>query len=402
MIERKLTEERMKGTAIKGIGTAVPFARMDQEDTSARLTEALSRAGEQHSARWAKRIFKQCGVQTRYTCEPNLLEPAETCRYFPSKDSQGTVPTTAERMSLYKEASVPLGVEAARSALQDSGLAPGDITHLITVSCTGQFLPGLDASLVWELGLSTNVTRIPLTFLGCAAGLKAVCVARQLMEGRSDAHALIVCVELCTLHIQPSGGKEELYGASFFGDGASACVVGEVDAESGDCFLLGKEHTVLLPDCRDEMVWEVGDRGFDLYLSPSIPGLIGRIIPGEVERLIGAQAQGAALPELWAIHPGGKGIVDNLQDVFQLSDEQTSASRSILRHYGNMSSATILFVLAEMRRQLRSHDAPQRRSGLALAFGPGITAELLEISYAPASADRNAAASADCREGSYA
>lgn len=361
--------------AILGIGTAVPDFRLDQADTSRRLTEALSESPD--SARWVKRIFKQCGVEARYTCERNLLESAENCRYFAGK-SERSIPSTAERMATYKREAVPLGLKAARKAIVDGNVDMSEITHLITVSCTGQFLPGMDAAIVQQLGLAVTVNRIPLTFLGCAAGLKAVCLSRQIVSYNPFAKVLIVCVELCTLHIQPSSKREALFGASFFGDGASACIIGSTGLKHNGIFQLGKEHSILLPDSAEEMVWEVGDKGFDLYLSPNIPKLIGRFVPEQLNCVINEDQ----MPELWAIHPGGKGIIDTLEEVLALTDEQTSPSRSVLRNYGNMSSATILFVLDELRQKLISHCSGPT-NGVALAFGPGITCEIIQIAYIP-------------------
>ncbi len=362
--------------AILGIGTAVPEFQLDQADTAQRISEALQAGGHDHASRWAKRLFRQCGVQSRYTCEPNLLEKAEHSRYFPSAASH-TVPSTGERMRTYKRESVPLVIEACRKALDDGQVAVDEVTHLITVSCTGQFLPGLDTVLVKELGLHTEVNRIPLNFLGCAAGLKAICMAKELAAAHSANTVLIVSVELCTLHIQPSSDREALYGASFFGDGSSACVVGDssVHARRG-IFELGKARSVLFSDCAEHMVWEVEDYGFDLFLSTDIPKLIGKFVPAEVKKVIGGNTENS----LWAIHPGGKGIIDTLAQIFNLTEEQTEASRSVLRHYGNMSSATILFVLDAMRRQLAANDTIEA-NGLALAFGPGLTCEMIQISY---------------------
>ncbi|TXK73868.1 type III polyketide synthase [Paenibacillus sp. N3.4] len=361
--------------AILGIGTAVPDFLLDQADTSHRLTQVLSDYPD--SARWAKRIFKQCGVETRYTCEPNLLESSDNCRYF-SQSPDRLVPSTADRMDTYKKESVPLVLNAARKALLDGQVSASDITHLITVSCTGQFLPGLDTVLVQQLGLAATVNRIPLNFLGCAAGLKAVCLARQLASSSSAAKILIVCVELCTLHIQPSGDREALFGASFFGDGASACIVGSTNSPHIGMFQLGSDHSILLPDSAEEMVWEVGNYGFDLFLSTNIPKLIGKFIPEQIEQLI----KGDQKPNIWAIHPGGKGIIDTLEEIFDLSDEQTRPSRTVLRNYGNMSSATILFVLDETRKQLSEREAGPT-NGIALAFGPGLSCELIQITYLP-------------------
>jgi predicted naringenin-chalcone synthase len=361
--------------AILGIGTAVPDFRLDQADTAQRLAHALS--DNPDSARWAKRIFKQCGVEVRYTCEPNLLESVGDCRYF-SRISNELVPKTAERMETYKRESVPLGMNAARKALLDAKVDMCEITHLITVSCTGQFLPGLDAALVQQLGLANTVNRIPLTFLGCAAGLKAVCLSRQIVSSNPSAKVLIVCVELCTLHIQPSSHREALFGASFFGDGASACIVGSSGPNHHGIFQLKNEHSILLPDSAEEMVWEVSNYGFDLYLSTNIPKLIGRFVPEQLERLI----SGDQKPDIWAIHPGGKGILDKLEEMFELTEDQTRPSRTVLRNYGNMSSATILFVLNEMRQELESR-CNEPTNGVSLAFGPGLTIEMIQISYLP-------------------
>ncbi|WP_276354363.1 type III polyketide synthase [Cohnella caldifontis] len=365
----------MEHPSILGIGTAVPAYLLDQEDTLARISGALRDRPD--AARWAKRIFARCGVDTRYTCEPNLLEPAERCRYVSSAGGP-PIATTEERMAAYRKEAARLAAEAARKALADGRIRPGDVTHLFAVTCTGFFLPGLDAELAWELDLPADVERFPLTFQGCAAGMTALRMSEAVVRGRPDAKALIVAVELCTLHIQPSLDKEELYSASFFGDGASACVVGRASAERPGAFALREARAVPFPGTRDRMRWSVGNHGFRLHLSSEIPELIGRFVPPAFEEFWGGRER----PELWAIHPGGKGIVDALQAAFRLSDEQTADSRSVLRRFGNMSSATILFVLNGLRERLRGGGAGEK-AGFAAAFGPGMTAEFLRFDYRP-------------------
>ncbi|WP_233566548.1 type III polyketide synthase [Cohnella endophytica] len=365
----------MELISIMGIGTSVPAYCLDQEDALRRLREALKERPE--VARWAQRIFTHCGVDTRYTCEPNLLEPANRCRYVPSTPEL-TIPTTEERMTLYQKESILLAVEAAQKALADSRNRPQDITHLIMVSCTGLFLPGLDAELIWRLDLRGDVHRVPLTFMGCAAGLTALRQSEEIVRREPEARVLVVTVELCTLHIQPSFDKEHLFTAAFFGDGASACVVGMTDREHSVGFAIRKSNSVMLPNTLDKMKWTVGNYGFQLHLSPEIPGLIAKEVPEVFKSFWGDDS----LPAFWAIHPGGRGIIDSLQSAFHLSDSQTGASRSILRQYGNMSSATILFVLAQLREdQFRTNEG--FKDGVALAFGPGMTVELMRISYQP-------------------
>ncbi|AIQ47272.1 stilbene synthase [Paenibacillus sp. FSL R7-0273] len=364
------------GAAILGMGTALPLYSIAQADVAELIASSLQDKPE--LARFARRVFKACGVENRYTVDDSYLGTADTCRYLPSGD-RTDIPTTEERMKKYQQEAPPLALEAAKRSLLDAGQAPGGITHLITVSCTGQYLPGLDVMLIKELGLSPRVNRLPLIFQGCAAGLKAIQMARDVVLGAPGSRVLVVCVELCTLHFQPVKEREALFAASFFGDASGACVIGEPEANHKHCLSLGKGYSVLLPDSAEDMTWEVGNTGFDLYLSPRIPKLLGTHLEAELGLLMGD----SPLPELWAIHPGGRGIVDSVQEVMKLSDEQTRYSREILRTAGNLSSVTILFVLESMRRDMEARNEPAKQ-GVAMAFGPGLTAELMSFTYVPA------------------
>lgn len=359
--------------AILGMGTALPVHSVAQSDIAELIASTLQDRPD--LARFARRVFRSCGVETRYTCESNYLDPVEKCRYLHSHDAS-VIPTTEERMDTYKREALPLGVEAAEKALKDAGMSPDRITHLITVSCTGQYQPGMDVLLIRKLGLSPRVNRLPLIFQGCAAGLKAIQMARDVVSGAPGSQVLVVCVELCTLHFQPVREREALFAASFFGDGASSCVIGQPEAEHRHYVELGTGYSVLLPDSTEDMTWEVGNTGFDLFLSPRIPKLLGTHLEDELRVLLG----GDKLPELWAIHPGGRGIVDSVQDVMRLTDEQTQYSREILRTAGNLSSVTIMFVLNAMRQKMKEWNEASTE-GVAMAFGPGLTAELMRFTY---------------------
>lgn len=362
--------------AILGMGTALPAHSVAQSDIADLIASSLQDRPD--LARFAKRVFKSCGVERRYTCEPNYLGPLEDCRYLPLREEMD-VPSTEERMRTYQREALPLGLEAAEQALNDAGISREKVSHMITVSCTGQFQPGLDIMLIRHLGLSPRVNRLPLIFQGCAAGLKAIQMARDVVQGDPSAHVLIVCVELCTLHFQPVKEREALFAASFFGDGASACVIGCPEAWHQHVLKLGYGYSVLLPDSTEDMTWEVGDIGFELYLSPRIPKLLAAHLEEELRLLLHEDQ----LPELWAIHPGGRGIVDAVQDVMRLSDEQTRYSRDVLRTAGNLSSVTIMFVLNAMRMDMKNRNEASTE-GIAMAFGPGLTAELMRFSYVPA------------------
>ncbi|MEC0201257.1 type III polyketide synthase [Paenibacillus lautus] len=366
----------MSDAAILGMGTALPAHSVAQSDIADLIASTLQ--DQPDLARFARRVFRSCGVETRYTCESNYLGPLEECRYLPSHD-ESDIPTTEERMDTYKREALPLGVAAAEKALKDAGMSPERITHLITVSCTGQYQPGMDVLLVRQLGLSPRVNRLPLIFQGCAAGLKAIQMARDVVRGAPASQVLIVCVELCTLHFQPVKEREALFAASFFGDGASSCVIGLPETNHRHYLELGPGYSVLLPDSTEDMTWEVGNTGFDLFLSPRIPKLLGIHLEEELRILL----KDDKLPELWAIHPGGRGIVDSVQEVMRLTDEQTKYSRDILRTAGNLSSVTIMFVLSAMRKEMQELDKASTE-GVAMAFGPGLTAELMRFTYVKA------------------
>lgn len=367
---------RQSNIAMLGIGTALPKHAVAQTDIADLIASTLQDRPD--LARFARKVFRSCGVETRYTCESNYLEPVSECRYMPSPD-ENRIPSTEERMNTYKREAPPLGIDAARNALEDSDISPDRITHLITVSCTGQYQPGLDVTLIRHLGLSPRVNRIPLIFQGCAAGLKAIQMARDVVAGSPDALVLVVSVELCTLHFQPVQERETLFASSFFGDGAASCVIGVPEAYHRNYLELGVGYSVLLPDSTEDMTWEIGNSGFDLFLSPRIPKLLGTHLETELRSL----SINDTFPELWAIHPGGRGIVDSVQQVLNLSDEQTRYSRDILRTVGNLSSATIMFVMNAMRHEMREQNKVLAE-GVAMAFGPGLTAELMRFTYVKA------------------
>jgi predicted naringenin-chalcone synthase len=277
-------------------------------------------------------------------------------------------------MAIYEQASVDVAADAARQALGDRA---ADVTHLIVVSCTGFFAPGPDLALARRLGLPADVQRSVIGFMGCAAAFNALRLADQIVAGRPDALVLIVCVELCTLHIQPGADREDLTAASLFADGAGACLVG-APQPGQEMLLIDNFFTGVTPDTESDMAWRIGNHGFKMRLSPEVPRQVARVVRPALHELL---PDGPA-PEFWAIHPGGPAIVDRVAETCDLSDNDVQASRDVLRNYGNMSSPTILFVLDAIRRQLRSAARPA--TGVAMAFGPGLVAEMAALRYVPA------------------
>jgi len=264
----------------------------------------------------------------------------------------------------------------AQATASSLSTTASSISHLIVVSCTGFFAPGLDLALAQRLQLAPTVERTVIGFMGCAAAFNGLRTAAHIVRSRPMARVLVVCVELCSLHIQPGAEREHLIAGSLFADGAAACIVGVPHEGTGDAFVLEDFYAQVKPDAHGAMVWQIGNHGFALQLSPQVPKHLAQIAPAALSHLCSQNEL-----KFWAIHPGGPAIVDQLAEVFNLAPAEVAASRAVLRQFGNVSSATILFVLAEFRAQLQQRSSPQ--TGVAMAFGPGLVIEMARITYLP-------------------
>ena len=312
-----------------------------------------------------RRMVDRADIHHRYS----VLTPAAADASGPSVDAhgffrRGAFPSTAERMRRFQAEALPL----ALTAVERLGLGP-DVrwtTHLIVTSCTGLYAPGLDLELTAALGMAPSVERTMVGFMGCYAAFNALKLARHIVRSTPDARVLIVNLELCTLHLQETSDLEQILSFLVFADGcAAAWVTAERQGLAFDRF-----RTVLLPDSADLITWKVGDQGFDMHLSGKVPGAISNgLRPVAAEILDGAATSEI---DLWAVHPGGRSVLDAVQTALDLPAGALDASRRVLAEFGNMSSATIMFVLERLLAT-----ATSGQSGAAMGFGPGLTAETL-------------------------
>jgi predicted naringenin-chalcone synthase len=241
-----------------------------------------------------KHLYANSGIETRYACVPDFLQLPTCSRLAPGQTPTEAL-TTAERMLIYEREAITLGAAAARRALtafcqtssNDLGAVTGSVTHLIGVSCTGFFAPGLDIAIVRALNLSPIVERTFIGFMGCAAAFNGLRTAWQIVSSQPSARVLVVCVELCSIHIQPGSKRENLISACLFADGASACLVGQPQGQ-GDLFEIGGFYTALKPETEAEMVWQIGNHGFVLQLSPRIPEHLAEAAPAALKELLGS------------------------------------------------------------------------------------------------------------------
>jgi predicted naringenin-chalcone synthase len=281
------------------------------------------------------------------------------------------LPTTGARMALYAEAAP----ELALAAIADlAGKAPIEgITHLVVASCTGFVAPGIDQIVAARLGLPGHVERTLVGFMGCYAAVSSLRLAYHIVRSEPRARVLVVTVELSSLHLQDETEIEPLLAMLQFGDGATAALV----TSEPNGFAISAPFAVTLEGSAELIRWTIGDQGFAMRLSGEVPGRIAEALRDETVR--GPMLAGRAAQEIdsWAVHAGGRSVLDAVESGLELPPETLADSREVLARYGNMSSSTLPFVLAAML------DKPERRRGVALAFGPGLAAEGFHFKRAP-------------------
>ena len=283
--------------------------------------------------------------------------------------TRGGFPSTGARMRRYQAEAPAL----AQAAVEQLGL--GDdirrVTHLVATSCTGFSAPGLDLELMRRCGLDPSVERTLVGFMGCHAALSALKLARHIVRSDPEARVLVVSLELCTLHLQEVDDLEQVLTFLVFGDGCAAALV----TAEPQGFSLDRFKAVVAPDTGGHITWDIGDRGFDMFLSGQVPGAIGAALRASAPDIL--DGADPAEIDLWAVHPGGRSVLDAVEQSLMLDAHALNASRHVLRNYGNMSSPTVLFVMKALLETAR----PGQR-GCAMAFGPGLTAETLLFSAA--------------------
>lgn len=371
--------------------TLVPQHTATQDLIALRLGEW---ADNPVTARMIRHVFHRSGIERRYSVVPDFTGTGEAELFRRTEAGTLVRPSTRERMQAFGRHASPMATElAGRLVDGTAGFGPEDVTHVITVSCTGFQNPGPDWNIVTELGLPPGVERYNLGFMGCYAALPALRMARQFCLARPEAVVLVVCLELCSLHMQMDSSPDAILGNALFSDGAAAALVSaRPPAEDAAALVLNGFGSAMAPEGRREMAWEIGNLGFHLMLSSYVPDVIGANIGRITEGLLGPQGLVPGDIDLWAVHPGGKAILDRVAGALALDPGQIADSRAVLRDFGNMSSATILFVL----RRMLEEAGERRRSITAMAFGPGLTIESALLELVPARTGVSAQAAEVC------
>ena len=349
---------------IISIGTALPKFCNKQKDILQFMQQAYKL--EDADARKLAFLYKQSAIETRYSVLEDFSNQVAEGDFVSTATK---APSVQRRMQLYDEFAVDLSIAAIKNCIKGI-IEPKQITHLITVSCTGMSAPGLDLQVAEAINLNSNIFRTSVNFMGCYAAIHALKIAKMICATTPVANVMVVCTELCTLHFQQEFSHDNAAASLLFADGSAAALVSN-NLEADNSLSLKTFYAEVATKGKEEMSWQISDNGFLMKLSSYIPQLIQEDIAALVSRALEEAEITKEDITHWCLHPGGKKILDVIQNQLSLSVEDLSCSRHVLSKYGNMSSPTILFVLKEIMNS--TYATPANVFGVA--FGPGLTME---------------------------
>lgn len=364
-------------SSISAIGTSNPSNKFSQEQ----IFEFMKSAHQldEQNARRLHKLYQVSGIAHRHSVLEDFGEPKGDYPFFGNEPGLTPFPTTAQRGIIFQQNALNLCLSAIDDCLKNlKNFDVKQITHIITVSCTGMYAPGLDIEIVESLGLKPSVERTCINFMGCYGAFNALKVADYICKAAIKANVLIVDVELCTLHFQKENTLDNWLANSLFADGASAIIVQNSEEAKDKIFEIDTFYTEVVTEARNEMAWKIGDHGYQMQLTNKVSKQIKSGIKSIADKLLEKANLTYNDIATYAIHPGGRKILEVCDEVFGLKEDKLQASYNVLKNYGNMSSTTIVFVLNELSKN-------PNKSGeniLSFAFGPGLTFESMILKYA--------------------
>ena len=360
---------------IVSISTAVPQYKHEQKNILTFMQNVF--AMNEAEKRKLKFLYNQSAIDTRYSVVPDYGLKATDWRFYPASENLEPFPDLELRMKWYNDTAFPLSVNAIEKCI-DEKINKDEITHLITVSCTGMSAPGLDLQIMEAMKLPSNIFRTSVNFMGCYAAIHALKFADALAKETRKAKILIVCTELCTLHFQKDNTIDNITSSLLFGDGAAAVLITH-DENKLDGLHIKDFYSEVAFKGKQHMSWQLSSTGFLMTLSGYVSDLIEEDFNGLVQNALLHTSLNKSDISHWCIHPGGKKILTSIQKSINIKEEALQHSYNVLRDYGNMSSPTILFVLKEIMEELNKNKEAKANI-FGAAFGPGLTLETFILS----------------------
>lgn len=356
---------------IVSIGIGVPRYKHRQEDLFEFADKVYSNT--ETESRKLKFLYRQSGISHRYSVVPDYSVVTAERIFFPATDNLEPFPSIERRMQLFNEHAAALSAKTIEECINNK-ISKNEITHLITVSCTGMSAPGIDLQVMEILGLPQNITRTSVNFMGCYAAVHGLKLANAFCNGDANANVIVVCTELCTLHFQKEISIDNMTSSLLFGDGCAAMLV-QADNSKYKGIRVQHFFSDVSFKGKKDMAWELSSKGFLMTLTGYVPDLIKEDFKGLVEKAL--QITGKKIENIthWCIHPGGKKILESISASVGIADDCLNYSYDVLRDYGNMSSPTILFVLKKILDELEQKPPSKPALIFGAAFGPGLTME---------------------------
>ena len=360
---------------IISIATSVPSYRHDQKNILSFMQNVY--AMNEADKRKLKFLYNQSAIETRYSVLPDYSLNAGEWQFYPATENLEPFPNVELRMKWFNKTAPALTVNAVEKCIENK-ITKEEITHLITVSCTGLSAPGLDLQVIEAMNLSPNIFRTSVNFMGCYAAIHGLKLADAFCNQEKNAKVLVVCTELCTLHFQKETTTDNIASSLLFGDGSAAVLVTNNNYKE-EGLRINNFYSEVAFKGKKDMSWELSSSGFLMTLSGYVPDLIeedfNKLLTNALEN---ADCNKEDISH-WCIHPGGKRILTSIEKSIDIKTEDLQYSYNVLKNYGNMSSPTILFVLKEIMDSLK--EKKEKKTNIfGAAFGPGLTLETFILS----------------------
>lgn len=360
-------------SVLANIATVVPENKYKQSELAEFMCDLFQ--FNELQKRKIKLMYAKSGIDTRYSVIPDFSSSISERQFFPKTKNLEPFPTINYRMQFFNKVALPLCIKAIKDCIKGK-VSKHQITHLITVSCTGLSAPGLDIEIVQQLKLKDTINRTSINFMGCYAAIHALKQADYICKNESDAVVVIICMELCTIHFQKADTPDNNTANLLFADGAaSALITSDSYAKTNKLkgLAINKFHSQISLFGKNDMAWELTSTGFLMTLSSYIPKLIEKGFKSFFEKAIQQLKIKKENITHWAIHPGGRKILEVIQKELELKHNDLESSYRVLKNYGNMSSPTVLFVLKDIIENKIDKDKGELT--FCSAFGPGLTME---------------------------
>ena len=360
---------------ITSIATSVPSYRHDQKDILSFMQNVY--AMNEVDKRKLKFLYHQSAINTRYSVLPDYSLNAGDWEFYPASENLEPFPNLELRMKWFNKTAPALTVEAIEKCIENK-ITKEEITHLITVSCTGISAPGLDLQVMEAMELPPDIFRTSINFMGCYAAIHGLKLADAFCTSDKNAKVVVVCTELCTLHFQKENTMDNIASSLLFGDGCAAVLVTSNDNKE-EGLRMNNFYSEVAFKGKEDMSWELSSSGFLMTLSGYVPDLIEEDFNKLLTNALGYSKLNKEDISHWCIHPGGKRILTSIEKSIDVKSECLQHSYNVLKNYGNMSSPTILFVLKEIMDSLKEK-RNKKTNVFGAAFGPGLTLETFILS----------------------